>query len=106
AECDVPDPEALRAEPGEYRHPARGDQAYAVLSAVVQSAVGRLTPDRWLGAWRVLSLAAQAGGTDVAAAAARALARARTGELPLPTREIAAFFPILQAAALIPAAAH
>lgn len=100
-ELDLPDPEELLADPESYRHPERGDQAYAVLSAVAQAALGRLTPERWHAAWRVLSAAAAVGGADIAAIPARQLAGARTSELALPVKEIAAFFPILEGAGLV-----
>ena len=58
---DLPDPEDLLADPESYRHPARGDQAYAVLAAVCQAAIGRLTPERWQAAWRILAQAAGGG---------------------------------------------
>ena len=97
---DLPDPEALLADPASYRHPARGDLAYAVLAAVCQAAIGRLTPERWQAAWRILAAAAGAGGADVAATAARALARARTPGLPLPVEQLTPFLPLLQEAGL------
>ncbi|MBI3978914.1 MAG: AAA family ATPase [Chloroflexi bacterium] len=100
-ELDLPDPEMLLAEPQGYQHPARTDRSFAILSAVVQAAVGRLTRDRWLAAWRILGIAAAGGGADVAAAAARRLALARRGDLPLPAADLAAFLPVLQAAGLV-----
>lgn len=100
-DLDLPDPEDLLAEPSKYRHPDRGDQAYAVISAVCQAALADLTPERWLAAWTVLAAAASAGSPDVAAAAARALARARRDDLPLPTQQIAPFIPVLRAAGLL-----
>jgi hypothetical protein len=102
SELDLPDPEDLLADPGSYKHPQRGDHAYAVLSSVSQAAIEDLTPDRWHAAWKVLAHAAQAGGANVAAAAARDLARARTTELDAPVRELRHFFPILEAAGLLP----
>jgi hypothetical protein len=108
AELDLPDPESLLADPNAYRHPERGDQAYAILSSVSQAAIENLTPDRWRAAWQVLARAAQAGGADVAASAARNLARSRTSDLETPVRELRHFFPILEAAGLLqpaPAAA-
>jgi hypothetical protein len=100
-DLDLPDPEELLADPARYRHPDRGDQAYAVISAVCQAAIGDLTPERWLAAWTVLASAASAGSPDVAAAAARALARERRDGLPLPTRQITPFLPVLEAAGLL-----
>jgi hypothetical protein len=100
-ELDLPDPEMLLAEPLAYRHPQRGDHAYAVLGAVCQAALGRLTPERWKAAWQILAQAAYAGGADVAAVSVRGLARARTGQLALPIEELTAFFPLLEAAGLL-----
>jgi hypothetical protein len=100
-ELDLPDPEELLAHPGCYIHPQRRDQAYAVLSAVCQAAIGRLTERRWKAAWNILARAARESGADVAAASARSLARAGREDLPLPVAEIRAFFPVLQAAGLI-----
>jgi hypothetical protein len=54
-----------------------------------------------MAAWSILSQAARESGPDIAAAAARALARANRDDLPLPVEEIRAFFPVLQAAGLI-----
>jgi hypothetical protein len=102
---DLPDPEDLLAHPERYRHPSRGDQAYAVLGAVCQAALDRLTPERWEAAWRILSLAVEAGGADVAAVSARALARGRRGDLPLPLAQMAPFLPVLQEAGLLGLAA-
>ena len=103
-ELDLPDPETLLADPASYRHSNRGDLAYAVLSAVAQAAVGKLTKPRWTAAWQILASAAESGGADVAAAAARSLARAgrtKTKELGIPTRELQPFLPVLSSAGLI-----
>jgi hypothetical protein len=100
-DLDLPDPEELLNHPERYRHPDRGDQTYAVISSVCQAAIGNLTPERWLAAWTVLASAATAGSPDVAAAAARSLARERRDGLPLPTRQIAPFIPVLDAAGLL-----
>jgi hypothetical protein len=100
-DLDLPDPEDLLAHPERYRHPERGDQAYAVISAVCQAAIADLAPERWLAAWTVLASAASAGSPDVAAAAARSLARERRDDLPLPTRQIGPFIPVLEAAGLL-----
>lgn len=103
-ELDLPDPEQLLANPDSYRHPNRGDQAYAVLSAVAQSASNRLTKPRWQAAWQILAKAAESGGADVAAAAARSLARAgrpKMKDLGVPVKELQPFLPVLQNAGLI-----
>jgi hypothetical protein len=107
-ELDLPDPDALLSRPDTYKHPDRGDKAYAVLSAVSQRALADLTVKRWSAAWRIFARAAEAGGADVAAAAVRSLARAKMDreDLPLPAKELLPFMPVLRAAGLLaPAAA-
>lgn len=94
-EMDLPDPEELLRTPETFKLPQRGDRAYAILSSVVSAAIRDLTPDRWLAAWQILSRAAEQGGRDVAAVAARALARAKTPDLPLPVNELKKFAPLL-----------
>jgi hypothetical protein len=103
-ELDLPDPEGLLANPKSYVHPERADQAYAILSAVVQRAIGAgLTAGRWKAAWEILSRAAEAGGADIAAAAARSLASARGDreDLLLPRQELSYFLPVLRSAGMI-----
>ena len=98
---DLPDPEWVLAHPEKFQVPERGDQAFAVLSAVVTAAVGNLTKDRWLACWRVLAAAADQGAKDIAAASAKALAAARKPNLPLPTKELQGFIPLLKAGGLM-----
>ena len=98
---DLPDPEEILARPGQFQLPARGDQAFAVLTAVVSAAVAKLTKECWLAAWQVLARAAEQGGKDVAAAAAKALAAARRPDLPLPQKELREFIPLLQRGGLM-----
>jgi hypothetical protein len=105
AELDLPDPESLLANPASYRHPRRGDHAYAVLAAISQAARARLTPDRWRAAWRIMATAAQSGGADIAAVAVRDLVRARTPQLAVPVEHLSAFYPLLEAAGLLEAEA-
>ncbi len=100
-ELDLPDPEALLADPGSFHLPARGDQAFAVLAAVAAAAVGKLDRPRWLAAWQVLATAASQGGRDIAAAAARTLALAKQPDLPLPTQQLQEFLPLLRAGGLL-----
>lgn len=102
-DLDLPDPELLLAGKTAYKHPGRADQAYAILSAVAAAAIAELTPERWAAAWAIHAAAADAGGADVAAASARrlALARGSRDDLPLPAKQLAAFFPVLEAAGLL-----
>lgn len=98
---DLPDPEDVLRGPDGFVLPQRGDQAYAVLASVVSAALRHLTTPRWLAAWIVLARAADQGGADVAAWAAKALAGARKPGLPLPKEEALRFTPLLKAAGLL-----
>ncbi len=100
-DLDLPDPETILANPDKFQIPERGDQAFAVLTAVVSAAVGNLTKDRWLAAWVVLARAADQGAKDIAAASAKALAQARKPGLPLPQKELREFIPLLQKGGLM-----
>lgn len=98
-EADLPDPEAVLADPDSFVLPARGDRAYAALSSI--AAVVAANPDggRWERAWRAFGRAADAA-PDVAAAAARTLARCRPPGAPIPP-EVKTFAPLLREAGLL-----
>jgi hypothetical protein len=98
---DLPDPEEILQNPEKFHVPERGDQVFAVLTAVVSAAVGNLTKDRWLAAWQVLAKAAEQGAKDIAAVAAKALAAARKPNLPLPQRELREFISVLRKGGLM-----
>lgn len=100
-ELDLPDPRDLLEHPDRYKHPNRPDQAYAILSAVVQTAIQNLTERHWLAAWSILATAARSGGVDVGAAAARQLAMNRKPNLPLPQASLAPFIEMLKVAGLL-----
>jgi len=99
AEMDLPDPEAVLADPDSFVLPKRGDRAYAAVTAVAAVVAADPTPERWTAGWRVLGKAA-AGAPDVAAVAARMLARCRPDETPLPA-EVRLFAPVLRDAGLL-----
>jgi hypothetical protein len=98
-EMDLPDPEAVLADPASFVLPDRGDRAYAALAAVAAAVAADPAPERWTAGWRVLGVAA-AGAPDVAAVAARVLARCRPDGVPLPA-EIHLFAPVLRDAGLL-----
>ncbi|HEY1622777.1 MAG TPA: MoxR family ATPase [Streptosporangiaceae bacterium] len=98
-EMDLPDPEVVLADPAAFRLPERGDRAYAALAAISAAVAGNLTPERWAAGWRVLGLAAD-NAPDVAAVAARVLARCRPEGAALP-EEIKRFAPVLRDAGLL-----
>ena len=100
-EMDLPDPERVLADPASFRLPERGDRAYAALAAIAAAVAADPTPDRWTAGWQVLGLAADAA-PDVAAVAARVLARCRPDGAALPA-EIHLFAPVLRDAGLLQA---
>jgi hypothetical protein len=99
AEMDLPDPEEALADPAAFVLPERADRAYAALAAITAAVTADLTPERWTAGWQVLATAAT-GAPDVAAAAARQLARHRPDGAPLPP-EIRLFAPVLRDAGLL-----
>jgi hypothetical protein len=99
-EADLPDPEAVLADPESFQLPSRGDRAYAALSSIAAVVAADPTPERWAAGWRVFGRAGEAA-PDVAAAAARTLARCRPPGAPVPP-EAAAFAPLLRDAGLLP----
>ena len=99
ANMDLPDPEAVLADPDGFELPERSDRAFAVLSAVAAVAVGRGDADSWTAAWRVVERVADRA-PDVAALAARTLAGARPAGAQLPSG-LLKMAPVLRAAGLI-----
>lgn len=103
ANMDLPDPEAVLADPDGFELPERSDRAYAVLTGVASVAVARGDAASWSSAWRVVARVADVA-PDVAALAARMLAGARPAGADLPSG-LLALAPVLRAAGLIHLAA-
>lgn len=99
-ELDLPDPEALLTDPTTLDLPERGDKRYAVLSSVAAAVAADLSVERWQAGWKVLGMAADQA-PDVAAMAARVLARIRPDGVAAPP-EAARFVPVLREAGLVP----
>jgi AAA domain (dynein-related subfamily) len=99
AEMDLGDPEVALADPDGFTLPERGDRAYAALSAVASAVAANSTPERWVAGWKVLARAG-AAAPDVAAMAARVLARCRPDGTP-PPPEVKLFAPLLKEAGLL-----
>jgi MoxR-like ATPase len=99
AEADLPDPEAVLADPDSFELPERGDRAYAALTSIAAAVAADATEDRWMRGWRAFGRAAGAA-PDVAAAAARTLARCRPAGAPVPP-EVRLFAPLLRDAGLL-----
>lgn len=101
-DLDLPDPEDLLADPEGADLPLdRGDKAYVVLSGVAAAAIRDKDEPRWLSGWKVLARAANNGAMDVAASAARTLARNLPGTVAKAPPEAAAFAKVLRAAGLM-----
>ncbi len=98
-EADLPDPEAVLADPTSFELPTRGDRAYAALSSVAAAVAASPGSGRWERGWEVLGRAA-ASAPDVAAVAARVLARCRPDGIEIPT-EVGSFTEVLRDAGLI-----
>ena len=98
-EADLPDPEAVLADPDSFVVPERGDRAYAALSSIAAAVAARPGDGRWARGWRAFGRAADSA-PDVAAAAARTLARCRPPGADLPP-EIDLFAPLLRDAGLL-----
>ncbi len=99
SELDLPDPEAVLADPSSFVLPERGDRAYAALSSVAAAVLADTTIERWMAGWKVLGAAGERA-PDVAAVAARLLARCRPAGAPAPP-EIKAFLPLLRDAGML-----
>jgi hypothetical protein len=100
AELDLPDPEAVLADPDSFVLPERGDRAYAVLTSVAAAVAADPTPERWATGWRVMAIAGESA-PDVAAMSARILARCRPEGAAAPA-EARIFVPLLRDAGLMP----
>jgi hypothetical protein len=98
-EMDLPDPEEVLADPDKFQLPERGDRAYAALASIAAAVAARPTAERWVAGWRVLGACGQAA-PDVAAVAARVLARCRPDGAATPP-EIVMFAPLLRDAGLL-----
>ena len=96
---DLPDPEAVLAAPGAFDLPERGDRALAVLCAVAAAVAAEPTVERWNAGWEVVATVAQRL-PDIAATAARVLARCRPAGCVAP-EAAAALAPVLSQAGLL-----
>jgi hypothetical protein len=98
-EADLPDPEAVLADPESFQLPERGDRAFAALTSIAAAVASNATAERWASAWKVFGKAGEVA-PDAAATAARTLARCRPPGAPVPP-EVATFAPLLREAQLL-----
>lgn len=103
AAIDLPDPESLLANPDKFTLPPRGDQQYAILASVAAAVVNKNSVERWKKGWYVMVHAANNYAKDIAAAAARMLAKNRPPKAGSPPPEAdKCFRSLLEAAGRLP----
>jgi hypothetical protein len=100
-EADLPDPEAVLRDPSSFRLPERGDRQFAVLNAVAAAVSANPTRERWEAAFQLVEQAVQLGSSDIAAVAARALAKCVPPDLPALPATMATLAPVLDRAGLL-----
>ncbi|WP_410872094.1 AAA family ATPase [Nocardia sp. A7] len=81
---DLPDPEALLADPAAAELPTRGDLRQAVLDGVVAAVRKRPEQERWDAAWSLLVKAVQTGAPDLVVVPATTLATLRRDNWDVP----------------------
>lgn len=81
---DLPDPEAVLADPESAELPERGDLVHATLAAVVDAVARDTARVRWEAAWRLVARLAVTVPVDLLAAPAMQLAALRRPEWELP----------------------
>ncbi|GGQ06631.1 AAA family ATPase [Streptosporangium pseudovulgare] len=81
---DLPDPEALLADPAAAELPQRGDLRQAVLDGVVAAVRKRPEKGRWDAAWALLARALETGAPDLVVVPASTLAALRRADWEVP----------------------
>ncbi|MGW4668718.1 AAA family ATPase [Streptosporangium sandarakinum] len=81
---DLPDPEALLADPAAAELPQRGDLRQAVLDGVVAAVRKRPEKERWEAAWALLARALETGAPDLVVVPASTLAALRRADWQVP----------------------
>lgn len=97
---DLPDPEALLADPAAADLPERGDLRQAVLDAVVAAVRRRPDKSRWDAAWALLATAVESGPPDLVVVPATTLATLRRDgwEVPASIDELAGVVSVARSA--------
>jgi hypothetical protein len=81
---DLPDPEALLADPAGADLPERGDLRQAALDGVVEAVRKAPSEQRWDAAWALLVRALDTGAPDLVVAPAATLAALRRDDWRVP----------------------
>ncbi|MFI1236671.1 AAA family ATPase [Nocardia salmonicida] len=97
---DLPDPEALLADPVAAELPTRGDLRQAVLDGVVAAVRKRPERARWEAAWSLLVKAVETGAPDLVVVPATTLATLRRDnwEVPAAIEQLAGVVSVSQSA--------
>lgn len=103
ANANIPDPEAVLANPQIFDPVAANGTSLAAMGGVVAAVGANLTEERWAAAWGVLNFVAKAGKPEVAIFAAPGLINMRNrliaeGNTPTDPRALMELVPILQKA--------
>ncbi len=100
-DLDLPDPEAVLADPTSLVLPPRPDRAYAVLSSIVAAVLNDNTTTRWEAAWRALGTTGSGPHADLAVTAVRSLIEHRPKGAVPPRDVLVAIAPLLRASGLL-----
>ena len=103
ADLDLPDPEALLADPASFVVPTRGDRVYAVGASILAAVKANNTPERWKAAGKLIAAIANADHSDVAVAIGkRWMMNLRPSADVVPDAEsLRALAPVLKAAKIL-----
>ena len=100
-DADLPDPESVLADPSSFRLPERGDRQFAVLGALAAAVAANPTKERWEVAFQVVEQAVARGSADVAAVAARSLARCMPPGVDALPQAVGSLAPVMDRAGLL-----
>lgn len=99
-DLDLPDPEAVLADPTTFRLPPRGDRAYAALAMLISAVLANNTTGRWEAAWTAIATGVRDGKPDLAVAAVRTLVQHRPDGAQPPPEVLSELAPVLRTAGM------
>jgi hypothetical protein len=97
-DLDLPDAEAVLADPTSFVLPSRGDRAFAAMASLTAAVAGNNTPERWEAAWQAIAVATDGAHADIAVAAVRSLVAHRPAGARPPANVLQTMAPVLEAA--------
>ena len=93
---DLPDPEALLADPSSVVWPDRDDQAFVILSSVTSRVLVNNTPKRWNSGMKIIASAVRNKKADLATVTVTTLLNNQPPGAEIPVDELEEIFPILR----------